>query len=343
MTLLTDLETLKEALLKQVTESESSDALDQIRIHALGKKGALTDILKDLKNVSSEERPRIGQVANALKSEVLTLIESRKKSLQEDEMQAKLNADQTDMTQPGLWRPLGNLHPLTLTIQRVTEIFARLGFWVERGPEIEDEFHNFEALNIPSDHPARDMHDTFYLKDGAVLRTHTSPVQIRVMTTQSPPLKILAPGKVFRCDSDVSHSPVFHQIEGLYIDKSVTFSQLKGTLEFFLKSLFGKEKKVRFRPSYFPFTEPSCEVDVACVMCSGAGCNVCKNTGWLEIMGAGMVHHNVLRAVDYDPELVSGFAFGVGIDRLAMLLYKVDDIRLFYENDVRFLSQFGVE
>lgn len=334
------LEELKNKCETALNGAATVSGVEDVRIEYLGKKGALTDILKGLRDLSPEDRAAVGQAANGIKTEILTAIDGKRSELELNEMNAKLAADTVDVTAPGIGRGIGASHPLYRMQRLILDALARIGFSTVTGPEIETEFNNFEALNIPATHPARDMHDTFYMKDGGVLRTHTSPVQIRAMQHMTPPLRILAPGKVFRCDADVSHSPVFHQIEGLLVDKDVSFAELKGTLEFFLRSLFGQSKKVRFRPSYFPFTVPSCEVDLECVMCKAKGCGVCKQTGWLEVMGAGMVHRNVFKAVGYDPEQVTGFAFGLGVDRLAMLYYQISDIRLLYENDARFISQF---
>jgi phenylalanyl-tRNA synthetase alpha chain len=331
---------LKEEAEKSILESGSSKDLEALKIHFLGKKGALTDILKGVGQLTPEERPQIGQMANAIKQGLTSLLEKRSTELSVRELEESLSSDDTDTTLPGTRIGLGQKHPINKVIDEICEIFGQLGFSVIEGPDIETDYYNFEALNIPGDHPARDMHDTFYLNTGHLMRTHTSPVQIRTMEKEAPPLKIIVPGKVYRVDADTSHSPVFHQIEGLFVDENVTFSELKGALSFFLQALFGTKKKVRFRPSYFPFTEPSTEVDVECVTCSGSGCRLCKKTGWLEILGAGMVHPNVFKSVGYDTEKVKGFAFGMGIERIAMLKYAIDDIRLFYENDLRFLKQF---
>ncbi|MBT5856542.1 phenylalanine--tRNA ligase subunit alpha [bacterium] len=335
-----ELEQLQKATEQAIQSVDTMADLDDIRVDVLGKKGQLTGILKGLKDVSPEERPVFGQLANAVKATLSDQLDSRRQALDALMLEAQLNSDSVDVTMPSTVSPLGAKHPLQLMIDEVSAIFKRVGYSVESGPEVEDTFHNFEALNIPADHPARDMHDTFYLEDGRLLRTHTSPVQIHVMEKETPPLRLLVPGKVFRCDADVSHSPVFNQVEGLVVDKKITFADLKGTLEYFLKELFGQDKTVRLRPSYFPFTEPSVEVDVECMMCAGDGCSLCKDTGWLEVMGAGMVNRNVFRSVGYDPDQVSGFAFGAGIDRLAMLKYRIPDIRLLYENDLRTLEQF---
>lgn len=324
------LQTLKKTTIETLKTKTNLAELDDFRIQILGKNGELTAILKSLKDLPNEEKPVIGKLANEIKTEIDTEIQEKEKALKQAKLNESLNTEKEDITLPGTAQKLGTHHPIHQMQDEVIEILSRLGFSVATGPEIETDFYNFEALNIPEDHPARDMHDTFYLNTEKLLRTHTSPVQIHTMQSQKPPLKILAPGKVYRCDADVSHSPVFHQIEGLYIDENVTFADLKGVIEYFLKELFGKTKKVRFRPSYFPFTTPSCEVDVEWD----------GKTPWLEIMGAGMVHPNVLKSVNYDSEKVTGFAFGVGIERLAMLKYAIPDIRLFYENHHDFLTQF---
>jgi phenylalanyl-tRNA synthetase alpha chain len=315
-------------------------ALEEYKISLLGKKGELTQILKGVGQLSPEERPLIGKLANEVKQKLASIIQEKQNKLEQEQLEQKLLSDNTDITLPSKKIPLGKKHILNQVIEEISDIFQRLGFSIKEGPDIENDFYNFKALNIPDDHPARDMHDTFYLKNNHVMRTHTSPVQIRVMEKSKPPLKFIVPGKVYRCDADVTHSPVFQQVEGLFVDKNVTCSELKGTLSFFLREMFGKDKKVRFRPSYFPFTEPSTEVDVQCVKCKGKGCNLCKQTGWLEILGAGMVNRQVFRYAKYDPDQVTGFAFGMGVERIAMLKYAVHDIRLFYENDIRFLKQF---
>ncbi len=336
----TQLVALQDKTISAISESESVQELDDVKIQVLGKKGQLTDLLKGLKSLPPEERPSIGKLVNSLKEHISSKIEIKRQELQEKEWNHQLQQDTIDTSLPEQGRRLGSAHPLQHVLTLSVDIFKRLGFSVKEGPDIETDHYNFEALNIPADHPARDMHDTFYLTDGHVLRTHTSPVQIRTLENTKSPVKFIVPGQGYRFDADVSHSPVFHQIEGLYVDKQVSFSDLKGTLEFFLQSVFGKHKKVRFRPSFFPFTEPSTEVDVQCVNCNAKGCSVCKQTGWVEILGAGMVHRNVLRAVNVDPDTYTGFAFGLGIERIAMLMYNIPDIRLFYENDSRFLRQF---
>ena len=310
--------------------------LEEIRIDFLGKKGLLQGLMKDLRNASPEEKPKLGKDINLLKQHVEQEINNKtlgSKSTGKSE-------DTFDTTLPGRKELTGTLHPITQIMEEINSIFFGLGFQVEEGPEIETDYYNFEALNIPKDHPARDMQDTFYIEDEMVLRTHTSPVQIHTMENREPPLRIIAPGKVYRCDSDVSHTPMFHQIEGLMVDKGVSFSHLKGIMNIFLQEVFGKDTKIRFRPSFFPFTCPSAEVDIQCVICNGKGCRVCSQTGWLEILGAGMVDPAVFKSVGYDSEKWTGFAFGLGIERIAMLKFGINDIRLFFENDLRFLKQF---
>ncbi len=312
--------------------------LEQARIDFLGKKGLLQGLMTELRNASPEEKPRLGKDINLLKQHVELEINEKGAGLKSQS--TGKSEDSFDTTLPGRKDLTGTLHPITQVMEEITSIFFGLGFQVEEGPEIESDYYNFEALNIPKDHPARDMQDTFYIEDETVLRTHTSPVQIHVMENREPPLRIIAPGKVYRCDSDVSHTPMFHQIEGLMVDQGVSFSHLKGIMSIFLQEVFGKDTKVRFRPSFFPFTCPSAEVDIQCVMCSGKGCRVCSQTGWLEILGAGMVDPAVFKCVDYDSEKWTGFAFGLGIERIAMLKFGINDIRLFFENDLRFLKQF---
>ncbi len=314
--------------------------LEDIRLQFLGKKGALTEILKGLATIDAAERPAIGMAANQAKTALSTLLDDKKSELETASLAAEMVKNAIDVTLPGVGTPLGHRHPISQTIDEISQILGRLGFAVEEGPEIESDYYNFEALNIPDDHPARDSHDTFYMMSGHVLRTHTSPVQVHVMEREKPPIRIIVPGRVYRRDADASHSPAFHQIEGLLVDEKVTFAELKGTLDYFLKALFGAKQSVRFRPSYFPFTEPSCEVDVACVLCQAKGCAVCKHTGWLEILGAGMVNRNVFRKVGYDPDQVTGFAFGVGVERIAMLKLGIPSIKLLTDNDLRFLKQF---
>ncbi len=334
------LNALLDDTLPRIKASDNLETLESIRLDTLGKKGKLTSILKQVVTLPPEEKPLVGEKANQIKGTITSAIESRLIDLQNEALLHHLRSDTTDTSLPSFGYPLGHLHPITQTLLDITAIFKHLGFSIATGPDIESDYFNFETLNIPQNHPARDMHDTFYLSDSLLLRTHTSPVQIRSMRTSQPPLRILAPGKVYRCDADATHSPMFHQIEGLVVEPGATFADLKGLLSHFLHTLFGTHKKVRFRPSYFPFTEPSTEVDVQCVMCDGHGCRVCKHSGWLEILGAGMVQRRVFEQVGYNPDTTQGFAFGLGIDRIAMLRYKIDDIRLLYENDVRFLRQF---
>ncbi|MBB3060411.1 phenylalanine--tRNA ligase subunit alpha [Microbulbifer rhizosphaerae] len=335
-----DLQSLTEQALELVEQADGLAALDQVRVDYLGKKGQLTALLKSLGKLSAEERPAAGARINEAKQQVQEKINARRDQLEQAAIDAKLAEETIDVTLPGRGEEQGNAHPVTRTMRRIEELFVRLGFSVEEGPEIEDDYHNFEALNIPAHHPARAMHDTFYIDPSTVLRTHTSPVQIRTMEKAAPPIRIICPGRVYRCDSDVTHSPMFHQVEGLVVDKGVSFAHLKGCVDQFLKAFFEADVPVRFRPSYFPFTEPSAEVDIQCTGCGGEGCRVCSGTGWLEVMGCGMVHPNVFTACDIDSETYSGFAFGMGVERLAMLRYGVNDLRLFFDNDLRFLKQF---
>lgn len=323
-----------------MTEADSESSLQDVRVRFLGKKGELTAIMKEMGRLSPEERPVLGALANRVKEELETLFASRQQGIREAEIARRLASERIDVTLPGRTATVGTRHPITLVAEEISEIFSSLGFGIEEGPEVEKDFYNFEALNMPKDHPARDMQDTFYISDDVVLRTHTSPVQIRTMLRQAPPVRVIAPGTVYRRDSDITHSPMFHQIEGFLVDRHVTFGDLKGILTAFVTQMFGKNVGVRFRPSFFPFTEPSAEVDIQCVICGGAGCRVCKNSGWLEILGSGMIDPEVFRAVHYDPEVYSGFAFGMGLERIAMLKYGVNDLRLFFENDLRFLKQF---
>jgi len=309
-------------------------------VRYLGKKGLLTELTRNLGSLSPEERPRFGAALNEVKTKIEDLINNKKSILENAAVSQKLKGEVLDITLPGVGVKRGKLHPITQVMDELIDIFQRLGFSIAEGPEVETDYYNFEALNIPKDHPSRDMWSTLWIDEDKLLRTHTSPVQIRVMEKQKPPLSVIMPGRVYRRDADITHSPVFHQVEGLLVDRDVTFGDLKGTLTTFLHSVFGKNKKVRFRPSYFPFTEPSAEVDVECMMCSGAGCRTCSNTGWLEILGSGMVDPNVFKYVKYDPEKYTGFAFGMGVERIAMLKFGIDDIRLFFENDLRFLRQF---
>lgn len=336
-----DTEALQTEALAAIAAAEDEAALDSLRVHYLGKKGQLTAQLKTLGQLSPEERPKAGERINAAKQRLQAAIAERKQTLGQAALDARLASESLDVTLPGRRQSEGGLHPITITIERITRIFSSAGYAVEEGPEIEDEYHNFEALNIPEHHPARAMHDTFYVRPGTVLRTHTSPVQVRVMENQKPPIRIICPGRVYRCDSDLTHTPMFHQVEGLVIDEQVRFSDLRGTIEEFLQAFFESDLPVRFRPSYFPFTEPSAEVDMGCVKCAGEGCRICSNTGWLEVAGCGMVHPRVLEMSNIDPEKYSGFAFGFGIERMAMLRYGVSDLRTYFENDVRFLRQFA--
>ncbi|MCP5359954.1 MAG: phenylalanine--tRNA ligase subunit alpha [Sinobacteraceae bacterium] len=335
-----DLPALTRAALDEVAASATLAALDEVRVRWLGKKGALTEQLKSLGALAPAERPAAGARINEAKGQVQVALDARRTALERAAVEAALQAGRLDVSLPGRGETRGAIHPVTRTRLRIEAIFREAGFDVATGPEIEDDFHNFEALNIPADHPARAMHDTFYFPDGRLLRTHTSPVQIRAMRGAQMPLAIIAPGRVYRCDYDVTHTPMFHQIEGLLVDRHVNFGNLKSVLHQFLEAFFERDLQMRLRPSYFPFTEPSAEVDMSCVFCSGAGCRVCKHTGWLEIAGCGMVHPNVFRACDVDPEIWTGYAFGMGIERLAMLRYGVNDLRLFFENDLRFLRQF---
>ena len=336
------LDALKDEALSLIAGAEDSATLEQLRVDYLGKKGRLTDLLKGLGKLSAEERPAAGALINQVKQELQETLNSRKATLEDDALAAQLAAEGVDVTLPGRRVDVGGLHPITRTIERIETFFASIGFESREGPEIEDDYHNFEALNIPAHHPARAMHDTFYVDDSHVLRTHTSGVQVRTMETEAPPLRIICPGRVYRCDSDLTHSPMFHQIEGLLIDESASFGDLKGLLQDFLHSFFERDDlAVRFRPSYFPFTEPSAEVDIQCVKCSGEGCRICSQTGWLEVLGCGMVNPKVLQMSEIDSEQFTGFAFGLGVERLAMLRYGIGDLRLNFENDLRFLRQFA--
>lgn len=335
-----NLEELKSAAISAVEASKDLNSLENIRVEQLGKKGQLTALLKGLGALSPEERPKAGAKINLAKQAVADAIEMRKSSLEEEAMRVALAKETIDVTLPGRGSDVGSLHPVTRTLNRIEDIFSSAGFSVESGPEIEDDFHNFEALNIPSHHPARAMHDTFYIDATHVLRTHTSPVQIRTMEDREPPIKVICPGRVYRCDSDITHTPMFHQVEGLVVDEGISMADLRGTVSQFLNSFFEADFPVRFRPSYFPFTEPSAEMDIQCTACHGEGCRICKNTGWLEMGGCGMVHPKVFESVGIDPERYTGFAFGVGVERLAMMRYGVNDLRMFFENDMQFLEQF---
>ena len=332
---------IKEAAFNEISTAENSGTLEEIRVKYLGKKGELTTILRGMGSLSPEERPVVGKLVNEAKSEVEAKLEEAVKEIKEREKNAKLASEVIDISLPGKRNVIGKRHPLDLTLESMKEIFISMGFTVEDGPEVELDHYNFEALNIPKDHPARSEQDTFYINDNIVLRTQTSPIQIRTMENQEPPIKMISPGKVYRSDAvDATHSPIFYQMEGLVIDKGVTFADLKGTLELFAKKMFGDKVVTKFRPHHFPFTEPSAEMDATCFVCEGKGCRVCKGSGWIEILGCGMVHPNVLRNCGIDPEVYSGFAFGFGVDRMVMLKYGIDDIRALYESDMRFLNQF---
>ena len=332
---------IKENAFNELTNVNTSSELEEIRVKYLGKKGELTTILRGMGSLSQEERPIVGKLVNVVKKEVEDKIEEISRGIKEKEKNAKLASEVIDISLPGNKSLIGKRHPLDLTLESMKNIFISMGFTVEEGPEVELDHYNFEALNIPKDHPARSEQDTFYINDNLVLRTQTSPVQIRVMENQAPPIKMIAPGKVYRSDAvDATHSPIFYQMEGLVIDKGVTFADLKGTLELFAKKMFGDKVKTKFRAHHFPFTEPSAEMDATCFVCEGKGCRVCKGSGWIELLGCGMVHPQVLRNCGIDPEVYSGFAFGFGVDRMVMLKYGIDDIRLLYESDMRFLNQF---
>jgi phenylalanyl-tRNA synthetase alpha chain len=335
-----DLLSLKKSFLEEIGSVSDPAGLQKLRAKYSGRKGLLTVRLKALSSLPAEEKPAAGKSLNELKSFIEETLGDHERIIKEKEKGKRLLTEKVDITLPGKYIPFGRRHPVNQVLSEISDIFVSMGFEIEEGPEIELDYYNFEALNIPRDHPARDMQDTFYISDDVVLRTHTSPVQVRVMEKRKPPLRIIAPGKVYRCDADVSHTAMFHQIEGLMVDTDISFSDLKGVLELFLHSFFDKDTPVRFRPSYFPFTEPSAEVDIGCIFCTGKGCRVCKTTGWIEILGSGLVNPRVFEMVGYDPEKYSGFAFGMGIERMTMLKYSIDDIRLFYENDMRFLRQF---
>ncbi len=334
------LQTLTQEALAAIALAQNSQELEQLRVQFLGKKGTLTEQLKTLGALPAEQRPAAGAAINVAKQDVQNALAARKETLEAQEAARQLAAERIDISLPGRRQSSGGLHPVTRTIERIENIFTSAGFSVVEGPEIEDDYHNFEALNIPAHHPARAMHDTFYFDATTLLRTHTSTVQVRVMEAGQEPFRIICPGRVYRCDSDMTHTPMFHQVEGLLIDRKVSFANLKGLIAEFLQVFFEEKLDVRFRPSYFPFTEPSAEVDVQCVSCKGKGCRICKQTGWLEVMGCGMVHPKVLAASGVDAEEFTGFAFGMGVDRLAMLRYQIKDLRLLFENDLRFLRQF---
>ncbi len=331
---------LKELFLKELKSAKSPTELQQLRVKYLGKKGLVTSRLKSLSSISPELRPEYGKSINDVKGFITEELENREADLKSEEHKRLILSETLDITLPGKFTPFGREHPVNTVLAEIIGIFVPMGFEVKEGPEVELDYYNFEALNMPKDHPARDMQDTLYISEEVVLRTHTSPVQIRVMEKTKPPLKVIAPGKVYRCDADICHTPMFHQVEGFMVDTDISFSDLKGVLESFIHSFFNMDTPVRFRPSFFPFTEPSAEVDIGCNFCSGKGCRVCKNTGWVEILGAGMINPKVFEMVGYDPKVYSGFAFGMGVERLAMLKYSIDDIRLFFENDIRFLRQF---
>jgi phenylalanyl-tRNA synthetase alpha chain len=337
---MSELEQIAKQAESSIAAAEKLSTLDDLRVEYLGKKGRLTGLLKGLGKLTAEERPAAGAKINDVKQSLQDLIGQRKAYFESIDLNAKLAKETIDVTLPGRGEDVGGLHPVTRTMERIEGFFSRIGYDVKIGPEIEDDYHNFEALNIPSHHPARAMHDTFYIDPTTVLRTHTSPVQVRTMERHAPPIRIICPGRVYRCDSDLTHTPMFHQVEGLVVDKDISFADLKGVIDQFLKAFFEADLPVRFRPSYFPFTEPSAEVDIQCTNCGGDGCRVCSQTGWLEVMGCGMVHPNVLEHCDVDTDTFTGFAFGMGVERLAMLRYGVNDLRLFFENDLRFLKQF---
>ncbi|MGR9072260.1 MAG: phenylalanine--tRNA ligase subunit alpha [Gammaproteobacteria bacterium] len=335
------LEDLLAQALESLASAQDLNQLDQVRVRYLGKKGEFTLQMKELGKLDPAQRPAAGQAINQAKEQFQFRLDERKNALEAEVLERRLAGESVDVTLPGRGRRIAGLHPVSLTLRRISKIFAGVGFDVVEGPEIEDDYHNFEALNIPAHHPARAMHDTFYFDAHTVLRTHTSPVQIRVMETGRPPLKVIAPGRVYRCDSDLTHTPMFHQVEGFLVDSDVSFADLKGVIYEFLRAFFEKDIQVRFRPSYFPFTEPSAEVDIECVMCGGGGCRVCGQSGWLEVMGCGMIHPEVFKAVDIDDDRFTGFAFGMGVERLAMLRYGINDLRMFFENDLKFLGQFN--
>ena len=333
-----ELHRLQQEAASSLTQIDDPAQLEAFRVRYLGRKGGLlTGIMRQLGSAAAADRPRLGQLANEIKQEIERQFEEKKARIAS---QAVPVGEGVDLSLPGRFLPFGKLHPVTQVMEEICSIFEGLGFAVAEGPDVETDHYNFEALNIPKHHPARDMHDTFYVTDSILLRTHTSPMQARIMETQDPPLRYIAPGKVYRCDSDITHTPMFHQVEGFLVDREVSFADLKGVLTSFTHKMFERELALRFRPSFFPFTEPSAEVDIACVICEGKGCRVCKRTGWLEILGSGLIDPEVLKMVGYDPDVYSGFAFGLGVERIAMLKYGIDDIRLYYENDLRFLSQF---
>ncbi|NLY55834.1 MAG: phenylalanine--tRNA ligase subunit alpha [Firmicutes bacterium] len=344
--MLSKISQLREEAMAAIAEADSQERLDKVRVQYLGKKGELTALLRGLGQVDPQQRPVIGQAVNSLRADLEQALADKGAVLAEQEQAARLAKEKIDITLPGRRPQIGTFHPLTIVLREIQEIFLGMGYEVAEGPEVETDYYNFEALNIPAEHPARDMWDTLYTAGNTLLRTHTSPVQVRTMERMQPqvPIKIIAPGRVYRRDAlDASHSPVFNQVEGLVVDRGITFADLKGTLVLFVQKMFGKDRQVRFRPSFFPFTEPSAEVDVSCIVCNGAGCRLCSQTGWLEILGAGSVHPRVLEMSGYDPTVYSGFAFGLGVDRIALLKYGIDDIRHLYENNWSFLKQFRTE
>lgn len=335
------LQTIQKQAAEALDSAADLRAIDDLRVRYLGKKGELTAILKQMGKLSAEERPKVGQLANEVRAAIERLIDERSAAVRAAQLEQRLIDEKLDVTLPGRAAPLGMAHPLTKVLDEVKEIFLGMGFSIAEGPEVETDYYNFEALNIPKNHPARDTQDTFYISDNVILRTQTSPVQVRTMEKQKPPIRVIAPGRVYRSDAvDATHSPLFHQVEGLVVDRGVTMADLKGTLELFVKRLYGDESVVRFRPHHFPFTEPSAELDVQCFACHGEGCRLCKGEGWIELLGCGMVHPKVLSICGIDPEEYSGFAFGMGLERIVMRRYGIDDLRLFYENDLRFLNQF---
>ncbi|CAL1241150.1 phenylalanine--tRNA ligase subunit alpha [Candidatus Methylocalor cossyra] len=339
--MITPLEEVCARAQEELAEADTLARLDQVRVHYLGKKGLFTERMKALGGLPPERRKEVGALINQAKDRFLAALEARRQILEGIELERRLASETLDVTLPGRGQRTGGLHPVTLTLRRITQLFAEVGFEIAEGPEVEDDYHNFEALNIPASHPARAMHDTFYFDAHTLLRTHTSPVQVRIMEARCPPLRVVAPGRVYRCDSDLTHTPMFHQVEGFLVDEDISFAHLRGILYEFLTLFFEKDVQVRFRPSYFPFTEPSAEVDIQCVMCGGTGCRVCKDSGWLEVMGCGMIHPRVFQFVNIDAERYTGFAFGLGVERLAMLRYGIHDLRLFFENDLAFLTQFA--
>ena len=339
--MLENLQALIQSARAEIAERVDLQALEDVRVRLLGKKGEITALLKSLGSMDPDARRQAGAKINEAKELLMQLLDERRAALEAAQLAERLASETVDVTLPGRGQTIGGLHPVTRVRRRIEQIFRNAGFTIADGPEIEDDWHNFEALNIPANHPARAMHDTFYFPDGRLLRTHTSPVQVRVMESQKPPVRVIVPGRVYRNDSDMTHTPMFHQVEGLVVDEGISFANLKAVLHGFMRELFEKDVKMRLRPSYFPFTEPSAEVDISCVSCGGSGCRVCKQTGWVEVAGCGVVHPNVLRAVNIDAEKYTGYAFGMGIDRLTMLRYNVNDIRMYFENDLRFLRQFA--